>query len=335
MIDKKPARSQIRMGLGFLISLVALVVLIPSIDGEQVLAAMKQVRLIIVLPGLALLLISLLTRAAAWRVLLQEKISLWQSFLLINTGYFVNTVLPFRLGEFGRALLLKSSGFSFWEAFPTILLERLFDFAFALILFFIGLPFVLNFSQEIGFFYLLSGFILLGVVVLILLVKYRAKLINWLEGKNSSQSLLFTRLVNFLQSILSSMAVLSDPGRLARVFLGMFLSWAIALIYQYLLLRAFIPDAKLIWAVFALGAVALGVSIPSSPGNIGLYEASMTLALSAFGVDQSVAFSYALTSHFLSLGVTTLFGSFGLVREGFGLRDVWQFSEQHQKENDL
>jgi uncharacterized membrane protein YbhN (UPF0104 family) len=66
-----------------------------------------------------------------------------------------------------------------------------------------------------------------------------------------------------------------------------------------------------------------------------LYEASITLALSAFGVDQSVAFAYALTSHVLSLLVTTLLGSFGLVREGFALRDIWQYSKQQEKEVDL
>jgi uncharacterized protein (TIRG00374 family) len=115
----------------------------------------------------------------------------------------------------------------------------------------------------------------------------------------------------------------------------MLISWILALIIQYLLLRAFIPEAKLIWAAFALSAVSLGVSIPSSPGNIGVYEASITLALSAFGIDQSLAFSYALVSHILSLIITTVLGSYSLVNEGYKLGDIWRLSRDHQKENIL
>ncbi len=144
-----------------------------------------------------------------------------------------------------------------------------------------------------------------------------------------------SRLLNLVQSVLLSLDTLSDPVRFFKVFLGMTLSWGLSLVFQFLLLKAFIPDANLIMAVFAIGAVALGISIPSSPGNIGLYEASITIALMAFGVDRSIAFSYALTSHILNLIVTTIFGVFGLVREGYSLRDVWQFSKQHRKEGDL
>ena len=138
-----------------------------------------------------------------------------------------------------------------------------------------------------------------------------------------------------INGLLSSLVILNEPLRLVKIFGWMFISWSIALIYQYLLLKAFVPDGKLIWAVFTMGALALGISIPSSPGNIGLYEASITLALGAFGVDQSVAFAYALTSHALSLLVTTLMGSFGLIREGFALRDIWHFSNQQKKEYEI
>jgi hypothetical protein len=142
-------------------------------------------------------------------------------------------------------------------------------------------------------------------------------------------------LIKFFDTILSSLETLSDPIQFGKTMIGMTFSWGISLLFQYLLLKAFVPEAEFIMAVFAIGAVAIGISIPSSPGNIGLYEASITLALSAFGIDQSIAFSYALTSHLINLLVTTLFGSFGLVREGYSLRDIWHFSKEHSKEGNL
>jgi len=149
MTKVKLDKSHLRLAVGILVSLSAIVVLVWYIDGQQVLTALKQVKLVWILPVLILLFVSLITRAAAWRLILQKKVSLKKSFWIVNAGYFINTIFPFRIGEVTRAFLLIPSGFSFWEAFPSILLERMFDVVFAVSLFLIGLMFVLNFSQGI------------------------------------------------------------------------------------------------------------------------------------------------------------------------------------------
>lgn len=328
MTESQTRRSTIRLLLGILISAASLTVLILLIDGQQVVNALRTVRPEILLLGGLLVIASLVTRAYAWRVILQGRISLSKSFLIINAGYFVNTLLPFRLGEISRAFLLMPSGLPFWEGLPTIVLERMIDVLFALVLLFIGLPYALNFQGNTGYIYLLTGGVVLGLAVLAFLVYKRKEILRWLENTRLINAKIRTRLIDFIRQILSSMLVMTHPLRILQVFLGMALSWGIALALQFLLLKSFIPEARLVWAVFALGAVAVGVSVPSSPGNIGLFEASITLALSAFGVDQSLAFTYALTSHVLSLAITTSLGAFGLVREGVGLREVWQLRNQ-------
>lgn len=335
MTEVKKNRTQSSFFIGIVLSLISLTALIFFVDGEQVAAAFKQTNLLAVAPLMVFLVVALLCRAYAWRAILSEKVSLTQSFLIINAGYFVNTIFPFRIGELARVFLLLPAGFGFWSAVPTILIERIFDLGFALSLFFIGMPFALDFSQDVLSLYLLAGSIILLIFILILLVKHKEKVYQWLENSGLLGDRFKTRLLDLVRSVLSSLETLSDPIRFMRVFIGMALSWGLSLVFQYLLLKAFIPEASLIMAVFAIGAVAIGISIPSSPGNIGLYEASITLALTAFGVDRSLAFSYALTSHVFNLAVTTVVGSFGLVREGYSLRDVWQFSKQHREEGDL
>ncbi len=335
MTKVKENKVQLRLVFGIVISVTALAVLIWFADGKQVLSALEQVNLIWIALVLVLLFVSLMTRAAAWRIILKNRISFGKSFLILNAGYFVNTILPFRIGEVARAFLLIPSGFTFWEAFPTILLERMYDIIFTVCLFLTGLTFVLNFSQGIVYASVLGGLVLLGFGTLFFLVKNQNQVLAWLEGISLPWTKVQAWLIKQLLSILSGLTILSDPWQLIKVFSFMLLSWGIAILYQYFLLKAFIPDARLIWAMFALGALGLGVSVPSSPGNIGLYEASITLALAAFGVDQSTAFTYALTSHILNLAVTTLFGSFALVREGYTLRDIWQFNQQQRKEDNL
>ncbi len=328
MTENRSRRSTVRLLVGILVSLGSLTALILLIDGQRVVDALRKVRWEILSLGGALVIATLITRAYAWRAILHDRISLKKSFLIINAGYFVNTILPFRLGEVSRAFLLMPTGLTFWQALPTIALERMIDVLFALILLFIGLPYALNFQTDIRYVYFMSGAVLLGLVVLSVLVYKRKQILNWLENSSLFSPGFRSRLVKFIRQILTSMLVLTNPIRLLQVLVAMALTWGISLALQFLLLKSFIPEARLVWAVFALGAVAVGVSVPSSPGNIGLFEASITLALTALGVDQSLAFTYALTSHVLNLAITTGFGAFGLVREGVGLREVWQLRNQ-------
>lgn len=332
MAEKQDLKVLYRVIPGILISLIALIALIYLSDLEAVREAIQQVNPLTLLGGALLVVISLFTRAFAWKEILQERISLWQSYLIINAGYFVNTVLPFRLGEISRAFLLLPSGLGFWEALPSIVLERLFDFFFAFSFLFIGLPSALEFTNNLAYAYTLAGLVALAGIFIVLLVVNRVQILGWLERVPLQRENFKGKVIRFATSIISSLEILTSPRRTFQVLLGMGASWGIALAFQYLLLRAFIPDAKLAWAAFALGAVAVGVSVPSSPGNIGLYEGSLTLALTACGVDPSLAFTYALTSHAINLGITTGFGAYGLVREGVGLRDVWQFSKVQRKE---
>jgi uncharacterized protein (TIRG00374 family) len=327
MTELKYKKGLWRVFIGIVMSVAAMAYLLRYIDGKQVMESLKELEFTKVIPVLIMLIIALLTRATAWRVILMEKVSIWKSFLIVNSGYFVNTVFPFRLGELARGYLLLPSGFEIWQALSTIVLERIFDFTFALGLFFVGLPFAVGFSQGPEKAYVIAGGLLVAILILYLLVRNPQRMIDWINRLGWLSNELKEKLNNMIEGVISSLGILTDPLRLLKVFVWMFISWSIALGYQYLLLRAFIPEAQLIWAVFLLGALALGVSLPSSPGNIGLYEVSITLALTAFGVDESIAFAYAITSHVLSLLVTTLLGSFGLVREGFALNDIWQFSK--------
>ncbi len=313
--------------IGFLFSGVALAILLWVSDLRAVYRAIKQLESWVIVGVLGLLGISLLTRSAAWRIILKEKISLWKSFLIVNAGYFLNTVFPFRAGEVGRAILLHPSGYSFWEAFPAVVVERLFDLVFALLLFAIGLPFALEFPVQSRYTYSLLGLVFLGFLFFYLVVRYQETVQKWLGRSDLPLPGLRHWLQKRFRSVAAGLDIFMDFRRFLRSFLWMTISWGIAVLLQYWLLINFSPGAPLVWAMFGLGALSLGVSIPSSPGNLGIYEASLTLALSALGMDRSAAFAYALTSHALSLAVTTAFGSYTVGREGVVLGKIREVAQ--------
>jgi len=325
----------LRAGSGLLVSILAAGVLIWLIDVRQVIRAVSRLNIAYLVPIFLLSLISFGTRSAGWKTILPGEISVWEVFLIVNAGYFLNTIFPFRLGEVGRAVLLKPAGIDFWEAVPTIILERIFDFIFAAALFLGALPFVLDVNRGGGYAASVAGVVVLGLLGLFLFVRYQNRIFTWLEGVDFLGAKVKSWIQTRLRSFLSGLSILSDPVRFSRAFLWMALSWGLALGVQYLLLRAFLPEARLLWAVFALGAVALGVSIPSSPGNIGVYEASLVAALTVFEIEGAVAFAYALVSHGINLSITTLVGSYTVVQQGFELRSVYEVDRRISKEGEL
>lgn len=91
-----------------------------------------------------------------------------------------------------------------------------------------------------------------------------------------------------------------------------------------LLLLAFFPQARLLWSLFGLGAVAFGNAVPSLPGAIGTYEGALGGALTILSGDQSTALAAALVSHLVGIISNSLLGVFALSREGETLMGVYR-----------
>ena len=120
-----------RMLPGILVSGIAVVILFSQIDLAATFAAFQKVQISRILLATVILILAFITRAVAWRILLQGQATLSLAFSAETIGYLLNAVLPFRLGEVGRALVLGlRTPLSFWEAFPTVVVERIFDMGF-------------------------------------------------------------------------------------------------------------------------------------------------------------------------------------------------------------
>ncbi len=309
---------------GFLISLIALTILFVLVDWSEFGKALRQADYRYLLISLPIYFISYLVRARAWQVVLLKEPPLKQVFLAQQAGYLLNNVFPFRLGELGRAYLLGRTGLGFWRVFSTIFVERAFDILLAVGLLFGTLPFVAavpGARQVAG----IVGFaVLLGLLAMYLLSRKQDQILRTFErlGKRWPNLVKLGR--DRLQSFLSGFSALADFGRFIEAFGWMAFSWLLAVIVQYLVLRAYLPAAQVLWAAFALSLVALGMAIPSSPGQIGVYEGAFVYALSFTGVSPSLAFAYALTMHGMHYLFTGIFGTYALFKEGESLGPLFR-----------
>jgi len=217
---------------------------------------------------------------------------------------------------------------SFMEAISTILIERALDVAIAAGLLLSTLPFVVGAGWAMEAAIAAGSLVLVGLATFYLLARYR----TWAIAQFDRLAVRWPRLQGAasrqLSAFLNGLAVLTDFKRFLRAIAWMFVNWGIAIAQYFVLLSAFYPEARLLWAAFALGVTALGIAAPSSPGAVGVLELAMVGALSAFNLDPSTALAAALTSHLTNYLVTGVLGAFALARDGLTLSGVFRQAQR-------
>ncbi|RME06949.1 MAG: UPF0104 family protein [Anaerolineae bacterium] len=316
-----------RMLPGLLISGVVLAVLFRLFDWRDVVTALRQGDPRFLLAALPFYLLSYLMRALAWRTILREAVPLWDVFLTMHSGYLLNNVLPFRLGEVGRAYLLGRR-LGFWRVFPTILIERAFDMILAASLLLGTLPFVLVDSDAGGTAVVVGAVVLLGLLAFYLLARYREWALSTFERLGARWPVVLRVGRERLAAFITGLGALTSPTRFLCVLFWMLFSWMMAVMVQWMVLRAFYPAAVPLHAAFALAVSALGVAVPSSPGYIGVFEAAVVGALAAFDIPFATAFADAVMLHLFYVAVTGSFGLYGLARSGVRLGEIFERLQQ-------
>ena len=310
---------------GLVISAISLAVVFYFADIRHMVSALRLADFRLIAAGTGLSLLWLAVRGIAWRTLLQEKATFKQVFLTVNEGYLLNNILPLRLGEIGRAFLLgRKANLGFWQVFSSILIERALDLAIAAGLLLSTLPFVVGADWALQAALVAAGLVTTGLVVLYILARNRSWALDQFEKLSAKWPILRRAGGTRLEAFFSGLAVLTEGSLFLRAFLWMALDWGIAIVQYYVLILAFFPHAEVLWALFSLGVVALGIAAPSSPGAVGVMELSLVAALSLFNQDPSVALAFALTAHLINYLLTGILGAYGLAQDGESLASLYR-----------
>jgi len=325
LVDWGRRSTIVRILPGLIISVVSLVIVLYFVDFHQLLEALRLANYGYVALFFFVSVLWLLVRTIVWRTLLQEKATSSQVFLTLNEGYLLNNILPFRLGEVGRSFLLgRKAKLQFLQVFSTIVIERSLDVAMAAGLLLGSLPFVVGASWSLQAAILAASLVLIGLGFLYLLARNQDWAINQFEKFAKRWPILLKVGSRQLDAFLTGLAALTDGQRFLRVIALMILNWIIAVTQYYVLILAYFPNAKMLWAVFSLGVMALGIAAPSSPGALGVLELSIVGALSLFGLNHSTSLAVAITAHLANYLITGVIGAFALFRDGLTLSGLYK-----------
>lgn len=310
---------------GALVSIALIAAIIYFVDFGTLWTAIRNANYSILAGSVVLSFLWMFVRAKVWQTLLRDKPKYMDVLFSASEGYLLNTFLPFRLGEIGRAFLLsRKSGILFGEIIPTVVIERIVDLAFSAGILLAALPFVVGAegSGQIG--YIVGGVVVFGLIMMYVLARNNQWALDLFRKLSMRWPSLQKFGGSFLESFFQGLGVLTDGWLFLRFLFWMTLDWFIALVAYYLIILAFFPDAQPVWTLFVLGAAAFGGAIPALPGGVGTFEGAVSAALVLFTGDQSTALAAALTMRLYNYLNSGILGGIGLMREGQTLSGVYQ-----------
>lgn len=290
-------------------------------------------------------ILHLILRAVRWRILLEpmkSKIGYYNLFSTISIGYMVTMLMPGRIGEVLRPILLaKREGISKSGSLATILLERLMDgvavasFVAIYLIFFLGAPDSAERQAMAGigkgWGVAAGGLVVLSFPMLWAMVHFRSRVAAVLEKLVSERSKLGRIIHQIFHGVADGFEVLRGGRALVAAWFYTYLIWSVIAFSIWFSLLAFGIDIKLQGSLIMLAALVFGIAIPTQ-GGVGTYEWFGQQALSRFfGIDPSAAGAAVLVMHVFAVGPIIIAGFLFLWREGLsfsGLKAAAQSREE-------
>ena len=322
--------------IGIAISVVFLGLAFSNLDFSTFAENLKRVQVGWLLVGPVVYSAAVTVIALRWQFLLRsiQFVPLRQLTVLVTIGYMGNNVYPFRAGEALRIFLLRRNyGVPVGKATTTVIVERAFDGLVMLSFIFIALLFVNVQSSEIRTVATFAAPVFLSAMIIFFALAARPNLLRRL-------ALLVSRIVpgrigdlvaHLSEEIIGGLEGLRSPADLAGTIISSFVTWAIEASVYWIVTFAF--DLQVSYAVVLLvvGTINLAGLIPSTPGQLGVYEFFASTVMIAAGVPNELAVAYAIVVHVVIWVPVTLTGFIFLIRQGLGWTAITHAQELEAK----
>ena len=307
----------LRGGVGAAISLVAIWLVVRSVDVGQTIEILRAADLGWIVLVAVFVVVDLLMRALRWQRLVAPigHVGYLPMLAYLLIGYLANNVLPARLGELVRSHYLGDrEGLSRTTTLGTVVVERVVDFVVVVA---IAAAAILVLSVR-G---IVANAVLVGVALAALLAAAIAIGIaaHRLPGAERIAVIAgrWPRLMDLAGKLRGGLAVAGRPGTLGEALILSLLAWgatvlAFAAAGQAVGIELTIGQASLLAA-----GVALVTAIPAGPANLGTFELAAVEIAKAVGVPPHEAFAIALLVHATILVLTSVGGLVALARLGW------------------
>jgi uncharacterized protein (TIRG00374 family) len=343
------------LAAGIILSASALFLAFRNVPFGDLITYFATIRYGWVLPTILLVVVSYLLRALRWQMILNtsNSVGFRMSYHPLTIGFMANTVLPGRIGEAVRPLLLyRKEGVPFTTGLATVAAERIFDAGFLLMFLSLALAtfpldaltgvtygeYHLNRDTlwSLGINMLILCLILAAAVSLIAVDRTRV-IINRMIHRGMDAALFFspastrrmaqrrismpiTRLLNHAAT---GFLLFKHPSRLALCTGVTLLIWFVnGLSYYTMSLGCPGVDLSLMQISLVMVIICFFIALPSVPGYWGIWEAGGVFAMTLFGVSPKTAAGFTLANHAVQLFPVFIMGFSSSIALSVNIRQV-------------
>lgn len=299
--------------LGLAISATCILWVYRSVEHDRMFEAVKEVDPFWLFGSVGFTLVSYFIRAFRWPYYFGSTVLTFaDSFRCLILGFFMNNVLPARIGEFIRAHLGgRATKQSRTTVLATVAGERLADGLTISLIFSILFPIYADsgdIEQSQGLFLVSGAFLAVSIgTCVVLVMRHRLfevleRLRNRLPGNVASFALIRAR--RFIEGL----EPMFQPKRLAVISLLSVVIWGVELAAYHCVASAFGVPLGLGHLSLFLAAVNFSSLIPSAPGGLGVIEFFATAALAHVGVERESALAMVAAQHLIQISVVGIPG---------------------------
>ena len=228
--------------------------------------------------------------------------NLWFSTACIFISQTANLIVPARLGDFVRMLILKhEDDATYSQGFSSLIVERVFDILMIAMLGAVALPFVLAVLA------VPDWFITVIIVPLAAGGIFFAMLL-W-SGRMKSEN----RIVVAVQRMLDEVKRASiNPRALVTLSGSSLLIWLVDVLVCFAVVLMFQEPVPFGIVVLAIVIGNLVKAVPLTPGGVGTYELALALTFGLAGTPAATATLIAVVDHLIK-NLVTLIGGVGSI----------------------
>lgn len=353
----------ISLALGILLSALALYLSFRKVPFADLATYLTTINYFWILPSVFIALISFVIRTIRWRFILgaAHTISFWQAFHPMMIGFMLNCILPGRIGELARPVILQQRDkIPFSTGLATVAAERLFDIILLILLsitVFASVHIDPALDISFGKYHLNretlvaigTGMFKLGAALIagIIIISFSAtrKIVKRLimalpavfffmgsDFKNRMRERICTPVTGFLENFALGFALIKNPKKVGICIVLSIIIWSLAALSYYVMALG-CPGIRLsyfeIMAVMII--ICLFIALPSVPGYWGLWEAGGVFALSLFGISAKEALGFTLVNHVIQMVPVIIVGLVSAMIIGV---NVWQISSYNECKKD-
>lgn len=344
--------------LGVGCSLVALYFALRNVPLAALGDYLLRINYLWMFPAMLAIFLAFALRAQRWKIILAttHEVSFRQSFHPLMIGFMLNLVLPGRMGEVARPLILrKQENIPFTTGLATVAAERLLDLVMLLSLFVVTIAIVqidphldMTFGNQhlnsetleaVAMGMARAGFVLIAAMGVLVLNPVRRKILSLINAlpviffwysenrKEKVRRKVCKPLARMVDNISRSFSLIRNTGRLCLCFSLSIVIWALH-VFSYYLIALGSPGIEL--GFFELTAtmiiVCFFIVLPAAPGFWGLWEAGGVFALALFGISAKDAAGFTLVNHVIQMVPVMLIGIFSALVTGVNILSAYQTS---------